>query len=121
MALTKSEIDQMLTTYIDAAIAHDQANRTQDHDAATKYTDLKANIYRRLKKDGHDALTAFHALMKHPNPAVQIAVAGFGLEFASDESEKVLEQLQTLVPDIIGVDAAMALFIWRSGEAEFPQ
>jgi Domain of unknown function (DUF2019) len=120
VALTKQEIEQMLAEYVEAAIVHADANKAGDTDTAAACAQRKIDIYRRLKRDGQDALTAFHVLLEHPDPKVRASVAGYGLEFAPKESEQVLEELAKLAPDPIGVSAGMALFVWRSGNFEFP-
>jgi Domain of unknown function (DUF2019) len=119
--LTKLEIDQMLADFVEFVAIHGQANEDNDLELASQCTNRRAEIYRRLKMDGHDSLEAFYALLKHPDLDVRMSAATFGLESAPGESERVLEELATLAPDLTGVNAAMTLFVWRSGELKFPE
>lgn len=114
----EDNINETIVEFVTASIAHAEANKRGDEEAARLHAAKKATVYRDLKDRGVKATKAFMTLLDHPDPEVRLAAAGYALELNSTEAERVLEELSAN-PDM-ALDAGMALFVWRSGEMKFP-
>lgn len=112
-------IDELISTYVTAAIAHGRASEDGDHETANAEHDRLVGAYRRLRALGPDAQRALLALLDHADPAVRSWAGAHALEFVPQEGERTLTEL-VAEGGIPGFNAEMTLDTWRDGNLRFP-
>jgi hypothetical protein len=117
--LDDSSVDDLLSTYVDAATAHIRASAEGNYEAANDQHDTVAAVYRELRRRGPQAQTTLLALLDHPDPAVRAWAGAHALEFSPEDGERTLTELAA-TGGLAGFTAEMTLKTWRRGGLQFP-
>jgi hypothetical protein len=107
----------LVKEFADLAVVQATATRAAK---ANRAADRLAAIYRELRDLGSASLSAFMELTGHPHDAVRLWAAAYGLQFAPETAEPVLEALSKGPFGPIRATASITLNEWRNGRLKFP-
>jgi hypothetical protein len=112
--------DEALTTaFAEIVMAQEEGiaegNTTNSRQQNRELLELRREIRRR----GKAGQAIWLQLMRHENDHVRTWSAGAVLEFAPEEAEKVLEELNSSESGMVRLNAEMTLKQWREGVLRF--
>lgn len=77
-------------------------------------------VYRELRSRGVESAKKILVLLNHPDPHARLHAAAVGLEFAREEAEQVLTDLESSQMLQARLAARMTLWAWNKGMMTFP-
>jgi hypothetical protein len=116
--LKKAQVDELISAYIEAAMAYGRATETFDYKTTNRNADNLTQIFNELR--GREAHTSLLPLLAHEDPGVRSSAAADALEFAPEQAERTLEQLAAIPHSVLAFSAKTALEQRRKGALRFP-
>lgn len=113
--MTEKKIDELINKFTLAAKRHYEASLVGDWKTANQNAVVIRQIVRKLNGLGEEARKALLDQTKNQEPSVSAMAAVYSLEYAPEESVKVLTEIAK-GPDLIGFEATQALQRWKEGE-----
>ena len=93
--LNSLPIERLIAVYREAAKIHRAASREGDHEKANPAYERLAGLMREWRRRGEAEHTAFLELLNDPSLDVRGWAAAHALEFAPDQAEPILEEIES--------------------------
>ena len=119
-ALKEASTEALVTAYRQAAAAQWAAIARGQSKIAYKHSDMVVKIYSELRGRGRQAQTTLLPLLTDAEPGVRAWAASHALDFAPEEGEPVLKELEAAPRGLTAVTAKYVLKQWREGTLRFP-
>ena len=118
--MRRKGVNELVSDYRRAAIAHKTAKRAGDHRTANRAYGRLAKITIELRDRNEDEQTRFLELMDDPDIGVKLWAATHALEFAPARAEQVLKALAAGPESLEEMEARIVLEEWRKGRLRPP-
>ena len=96
------------------------SERMSDASPTNRLAKVGDVLYRELRPRGVESAKKILVLLNHSDPHVRLHAASVGLEFAREEAERVLANLESSEMLQASLAARMTLWVWRRGMMKFP-
>ena len=118
--MSRKTIDELVSDYRGAAIAHRTASRAGDHRTANRAHRRLTKIIIELRDRDEDQRSTFLELVDDSVTAVKLAAATHALEFAPARAEQALEAIASGPESLEEMEARLVLQEWRNGRLRPP-